>query len=84
MADTTEHWCMGCPYATFLGDRFSCPFVVGSCIRLPHTMERPDPTLIYGFDFRLEYAKRRIERRLKNVEQSEQRGGDTDEASDGQ
>ena len=60
MADTTGHWCMNCPYSTFLGDRFSCPFVQGSCIRLPDTMTKPNPKLIYGFDFRLAYAEERI------------------------
>lgn len=28
-----EHKCWTCEWSTFLGDRFFCPFVVGTCVK---------------------------------------------------
>lgn len=49
------HWRMGCEYTTNLIDRFMCPFVEGSCIKIPRTMENPDP----------EYLEKRISKHNK-------------------
>lgn len=38
-----EHFCMNCSYGKFLGDRFYCPFVEGSCVRLPGSILKPAP-----------------------------------------
>ena len=37
-----DHWCRGCPWAVNMIDRFVCPFVEGSCARVPETIIEPD------------------------------------------
>ena len=41
-----DRFCLNCPYGKFIGDRFFCPFVEGSCIKIPKTIEHPDKDLI--------------------------------------
>ena len=41
-----EHFCMNCSYGKFLGDRFYCPFVEGSCARMPWTITKPAPSWV--------------------------------------
>lgn len=41
-----DHWCDGCGFATRLTDRIMCPFVEGSCVRLPGTVEEPNRELL--------------------------------------
>lgn len=36
-----NHWCRGCEWATCLMNRFLCPFVEGSCARIPETILNP-------------------------------------------
>lgn len=43
-----DHWCEGCAWATRLSDRYMCPFVYGSCVRLPKTIDNPDPELLHA------------------------------------
>ncbi|MBQ8507203.1 MAG: hypothetical protein IJ466_07240 [Clostridia bacterium] len=38
-----DHWCRECAWATNLMDRFLCPFIEGSCVRIAGTMEKPEP-----------------------------------------
>ena len=39
-----ERFCLNCPYGKFLNNRFYCPFVEGSCVRLPETILKPAPS----------------------------------------
>lgn len=41
-----DHWCEGCGFATRLHDRYMCPFIAGSCVRLPGSLEKPSPELL--------------------------------------
>lgn len=41
-----DRFCLNCSYGKFIGDRFFCPFVEGSYIKIPKTIERPDKDLI--------------------------------------
>lgn len=41
-----NHLCWGCPWAKVLQDRFVCPFVSGSCVKIPKTIANPDPELV--------------------------------------
>ena len=41
------HWCKGCQWATNLGDRYMCPFVEGSCVRIPWSIDNPNPELLH-------------------------------------
>ena len=41
-----KRFCLNCPYGKFIVDRFFCPFVEGSCIKIPRTIEHPDKDLI--------------------------------------
>lgn len=41
-----NHWCWGCYWAKILQDRFVCPFVNGSCAKIPRTITNPDPALV--------------------------------------
>lgn len=43
-----DHWCDGCGFATRLPDRFMCPFVEGSCARLPGTLDAPNPDVLHA------------------------------------
>lgn len=38
-----KHFCRGCCWAKVEPPVFMCPFVEGSCARIPETMENPDP-----------------------------------------
>lgn len=38
-----DHWCRGCEWATNLMDRFMCPFIDGSCAKIPMSIKHPDP-----------------------------------------
>lgn len=40
-----KHWCRGCVWGINMLDRFVCPFVEGSCARIPETMTNPNPEL---------------------------------------
>lgn len=42
-----DHWCEGCGWAKRMEDRFVCPFVQGSCVRVPGTLEKPDIDLLH-------------------------------------
>ena len=42
------HWCKKCVWATNLGDRYMCPFVEGSCVRFPDTIDAPDFNKLTG------------------------------------
>lgn len=37
-----DRFCLNCSFAKFIGDRFFCPFIEGSCIRVPGTVKRPN------------------------------------------
>lgn len=43
-----DHWCEGCAWATRLTDRYMCPFVYGSCVRLPHSIENPNQDILHS------------------------------------
>lgn len=43
-----DHWCDGCGLATRLTDRVMCPLVEGSCVRIPGSLEKPDPELLHN------------------------------------
>lgn len=43
-----EHWCRGCCWATVQPPVFICPFIEGSCARLPDTLEHPDKEKLRG------------------------------------
>lgn len=43
-----DHWCEGCGFATRLSDRFMCPFVAGSCVRVPGSLENPSPEILHS------------------------------------
>ena len=54
------HWCKGCQWGTNLGDRYMCPFVMGSCARIPWSMETPNPEMLIKrirYDHAYEKAK---------------------------
>lgn len=36
-------WCRGCIWGIDTGTGTYCPFVVGSCVRVPGTISKPDP-----------------------------------------
>ena len=55
--DRPKHWCSGCEWGYWLPDRCICPFVVGSCARLPDTLLAPIPHLVTAEDMRA-YEKR--------------------------
>lgn len=38
-----------CPYGKFLGDRWFCPFVEGSCIKIPSTIFEPNKSAVEYF-----------------------------------
>lgn len=39
-------WCEGCIWGNDTGAGIYCPFVVGSCARVPGTISKPDPELV--------------------------------------
>ena len=41
-----KHWCRGCFWAKIEPPVFVCPFIEGSCAKLPETINRPDPELL--------------------------------------
>ena len=43
-----DHWCEGCPWGSRMHDRYMCPFVEGSCVRLPGSMEHPAPEILHS------------------------------------
>ena len=43
-----DHWCDGCGFATRLPDRMMCPFVEGSCVRIPGSIENPNPDILHS------------------------------------
>lgn len=49
-----DHFYRGCCWATELPDRIVCPFVYGSCVRVPGSMEKPNIERLHR---RVEYAK---------------------------
>ena len=57
--DLSDHYCMGCPWGRYEGDRFFCPFVTGSCARLRGTVEEPIAELADSHLMRLECARRK-------------------------
>ena len=44
-----DHFCLYCPYAKFIGDRFFCPFVEGTCYKIPSTLVNPNPEIVDNF-----------------------------------
>ena len=56
------HWCKGCQWGTFLGDRYMCPFVEGSCVRIPWSIENPKPDMLHKrIKYEHEYEKHKVE-----------------------
>lgn len=49
-----DHWCRGCEWAKNLLDRFMCPFIEGSCVKIPMSIQHPDPQF---FQEELEYDR---------------------------
>ena len=43
-----DHWCDGCGFATRMPDRIMCPFIEGSCIRIPGSIEKPCPEILHS------------------------------------
>ena len=43
-----DHWCDGCGFATRLADRIMCPFIEGSCVRLPGSIENPNADILHS------------------------------------
>lgn len=43
-----DHWCDGCGFDTRLPDRMVCPFVEGSCVRIPGSLENPSPEILHS------------------------------------
>ena len=37
-----DRFCLNCSFAKFIGDRFFCPFIEGSCVRVPGTVKRTE------------------------------------------
>lgn len=42
-----KHFCRGCVWATVNPPVFICPFVEGSCAKIPETLENPDPERLH-------------------------------------
>lgn len=42
------HWCDGCAYGTRLYDRYMCPFVEGSCVRIAGSLDMPDAEKLHN------------------------------------
>lgn len=56
------HWCKGCQWGTNLGDRYMCPFVEGSCVRIPWSIEQPNPEMLHKrIQYEHEYEKHKAE-----------------------
>lgn len=79
----SDHWCFGCEWAKWLGDRCSCPFVIGSCVKLPRTMANPDINLVKGDDFRRKKADLDLKKRIaiiKLLHESEAEDGEREDS----
>lgn len=42
------HWCLGCQWGTVMADRVMCPLAIGSCARMPETMDNLDPEAVHN------------------------------------
>lgn len=42
--------CLSCPYATINANIVFCPFVKGSCAKVPSTIETPNQTLLNAYE----------------------------------
>lgn len=67
----SDHYCMGCMWGRYEGDRFFCLFVEGSCARLPETILEPVPELASAHELRLENARRRAAKLREEKERRE-------------
>lgn len=69
----SERWCFGCEWAKWHGVQVSCPFVAGSCIKLPETMRSPDHKLVTGGDFQKAKTEAEIRAKIYAVKLLQQR-----------
>ena len=69
-------WCYGCEWAKWVGDVCTCPFVEGSCARIPETMKSPVQGLKSGEDFRRMAAVLKMHR--EKMEEDSEDGGEDD------
>lgn len=44
-----HRFCLGCPYGRWAGDRTFCVLTVGSCVKVPKTMTKPDVDAVDRF-----------------------------------
>lgn len=58
------HWCKGCQWGTNLGDRYMCPFVHGSCARIPWSIEAPNHEMLHN---RIKYEHYHEEAKIRNI-----------------
>lgn len=54
-----KHWCKGCQWATNLDDRYMCPFVEGSCARIPWSIFEPAPDVLHK---RIQYEHSKVDK----------------------
>lgn len=55
LPDISGHWCNGCGYATFVGNKSVCPFTYGSYMRIPYTILEPNYDMQTADDMRAAY-----------------------------
>lgn len=82
-APVWEHWCFGCAWARWVGDKVTCPFVAGSCAKVKGTLRDPEGDAATGTALKRLKRKRKYRERGLACERENAADGEGEAGADG-